>query len=363
MRSWLIACCDLYNGALQERRDAWRVQRRGISLYDQGKSLTEIRASVPGWADVPRRVAFSALIRLDRAFKSFFRRCKSGGAPGFPRFRSRARYDSFSLLMAARVDGNRVRLPKIGLVKFNQYRPIRGKILDIVVCRDGDRWFICFQCDLGDAPPKVDPARHVGLDVGLSSLATLSTGEAVENPRHYRKSQATLRRRQQALARKRKGSLSRRRAASLVRKAHDHVKNQRLDYARKVAGDLVSRFDLIAFEDLNIRGLAQTPLAKSINDAGWRILLQAIVCKAESAGRHAVAVDARGTSQECSACGARCQKTLSDRIHRCACGCAIGRDHNAALNILARGRRAVSEAFTRQRPEVLANATAPSPGP
>jgi putative transposase len=241
------------------------------------------------------------------------------------------------------VDGDRALLTRLGPVKFKLYRPLRGEVLDIVVRREGERWFVCFQCDLGEAPEKVAPVRAVGLDVGLSSLATLSTGAFIVNPRYYRESEAVLRRRQQALSRKRKGSRSRRRAVALVRKAHTRVRNQRLDYARKVACDLVSRFDLIAFEALNIQGLASSALAKSIRDAGWRILLHAIACKAESAGKHAVAVDPRGTSQECSACGAKVPKDLSERTHRCACGCVLDRDHNAALNILARGRRAVTE--------------------
>lgn len=341
---WLVACCDLYNGALQERRAAWKAQRRCVTLYDQQKSLTEIRKTVPGWGSVPAVVARSALRRLDLAFKGFFRRCKSGHTPGFPRFRSRRRYESFSLQGPANIADGRVCLPKLGPVKFNLYRPLQGKVLDVIVRREGTRWFVFFQCDLGEAPEKVAAAHAVGVDVGLSSLATLSTGEAVENPRYYRDAEAILRRRQQTLARKRKGSSARRRAVALVRKAQTHVRNQRLDYARKVACDIVRRFDLIAFEDLNIRELASGPLGKSILDAGWRVLLQAIVCKAESAGKHAVAVDPRGTSQECSACGATVKKDLSERTHRCACGCVLDRDHNAALNILARGRRAVSEA-------------------
>lgn len=345
LTGWLAACCDLYNGALQERRDAWRKQRRAVSLYEQQRSLTEIRATLPAWPNVPQRVARSALVRLDRAFKAFFRRCKTDGAPGFPRFRSQKRYDSFSILGPARVVRGRVHLPKLGPVKLRLYRPIQGKVLDVIVRREGERWFVCFQCDLGEAPVKVEPARPVGLDVGLSALATLSTGEAIENPRHYREAEAVLRRRQQALSRKRKGSRSRRRAVALVRKAQTRVRNQRLDYARKAASDLVGRFDLIAFEDLNIRGLMMTPMSKSIHDAGWRVLLHAIACKAESAGKHAVAVDPRGTSQECSACGTKVPKDLSERIHRCACGLVLDRDHNAALNILARGRRAVTEAL------------------
>lgn len=275
--------------------------------------------------------------------QAFFRRCKAGQTPGFPRFRSWKQYDSFSLQGPAKIDGDRVVLPRLGPVKFKRYRPIQGNILDVVVRREGDRWFVCFQCDMGAAPAKAEPVTAVGIDVGLTSLVTLSTGEAIENPRHYRDVEAILRRRQQALARKKKGSQSRRRAVELVRKAQSHVRNQRLDHARKVACDLVGRYDIVAFEDLNIRGLAQTRLAKSIHDAGWRILLQAMTCKAEWAGKYAVAVDPRGTSQECSACGAKVPKDLSERIHRCACGCVLDRDHNAALNILARGRRAVPE--------------------
>lgn len=341
---WLAACCDLYNGALQERRDAWRKQRRRISHLDQSRSLTEIRRGDDAWSSIPVEVARSALRRLDRSFQSFFRRCKAGQTPGFPRFRSRRRYDSFSVQGRASVSGDRVRLPKLGPVKLKLYRPLRGRVLDVIVRRDGARWFVCFQCDIGAAPEKTVPVSAVGIDVGLTSLATLSTGEAVENPRHYREAEAVLRRRQQVLARKRKGSRSRRRAVALVRKAQTHVRNQRVDYARKIACDLVGRFDLLAFEDLNIRGLASSTLAKSIRDAGWRVLLHAIACKAESAGKHAVAVDCRDTSQECSSCGAKVQKDLKERVHRCTCGLVLDRDHNAALNILARGRRAVAEA-------------------
>lgn len=345
LSGWIAACCDLYNGALQERRDAWRKQRVSIRYAAQTKSLTEIRGADPAWLAIPVDVARSALRRLDHAMKAFFRRCKAGETPGFPRFRSRERYDSFSLQDVVRVDGNRLLLPKLGMVKFKKYRPIGGKVLAVSVRRECDRWSVCFQCDLGTAPEKAEVKTAVGIDVGLSSLATLSTGEKIENPRFYRKAQAVLRRRQQELARKKKGSASRRRAAGLVHKAHAHIKNQRLDHARKVACDLVSRFDLIAYENLNVNGMAGGRLAKSVNDAGWSILTNAIDCKAEWAGKHSVGSDPRGTTIDCSSCGEAVPKELSERTHRCPrCGLVLCRDHNAALNILARGRRAVTDA-------------------
>ena len=157
---------------------------------------------------------------------------------------------------------------------------------------------------------------------------------------------ADLARRQRALARRKRGSASRRRAVLLVQRAYARVINQRKDTAWKVAGDLVRRFDLIAYEDLSISQMVYGNLAKSIHDASWRLLTHAITCKAEEAGKLSVAVDPRGTSQECSGCGAMVRKGLSVRVHSCAeCGLVIDRDENAGLNIKARalGRSAVSK--------------------
>ena len=180
LASWLGSCCDLYNGALQERREAWRKLGKSVSYYDQQKSLTEIRATVDGWDDVPAVVARSALRRIDKAFSAFFRRCKaSSKRPGYPRFRSRRRYDSFDFGSGTKspivVRDHRVKVPGLGYVRFNEYRPIGGKILSCIVRREADRWFVVFQCDVGAAPAKVELAtvtdeRIVGIDVGLTTL-------------------------------------------------------------------------------------------------------------------------------------------------------------------------------------------------
>ena len=338
LKAWLAACQQLYNGALQHRRDAWRRQRVSIQYYDQQRELTELRASDPEWAAIPAWVERSALTRLDRAFNSFFRRVQSGQTPGFPRFKSRDRYDSFDLgSNLPRINGDRVHLPKLGPVKFHKYRELRGEVRHVSVSRTARGWSISFVCDLGAAPVKVSVRSTVGVDVGLEAFATLSNGERVENPRFFRAGEEILARRQQSLARKRRGSSSRRAAKRLVARAHEHIRNQRLDFARKLTCALFDRFDLVAHEDLTISRMVHGNLAKSIHDAAWGQFLGALACKAESAGKWCVPVDPRGTSQTCPSCGTVAKKMLEEREHRCSCGFSAHRDHAAALNVLALG--------------------------
>jgi putative transposase len=141
------------------------------------------------------------------------------------------------------------------------------------------KWSVFFQCDLGAAPAPMAPASIVGVDVGLRSLAVTSDGEVIPNPRHAAKAAAKLARIQRVLARRKKGSRSRERALVQVAKAHQHIRNQRLDTARKVACQLVSRYDVIAFEQLVICRMVRGNLAKSIHDAGWGVLLRAIASR------------------------------------------------------------------------------------
>lgn len=342
--SWLVACCSLYNAALEQRRDAWRKQRVSIGLYDQQTQLTELRQADPSWSDIPARVERSALARLDRAFKAFFRRVARGESPGFPRFRSIDRYDSLDLgCRLPRIDGDRVRLPALGWVKFHKYREMRGELRHVSISRaaTGD-WTISFVRDLGEAPRKsaAPPDRCIGIDLGLEAFATLSNGERVANPRFFRAGADTLARRQQSLSRKRRGSSSRKRASVLVARAHAHIRNQRLDFARKLACTLFSRFDLIAHEDLAISRMVHGTLAKSIYDAAWGVFLRCLALKAEGAGKHVIAVDPRGTSQTCPQCGTVAEKTLKERQHACSsCGFTAHRDHAAALCVLGRGLR------------------------
>jgi len=344
---WRIACCDLYNGALEERRETWRRQRYCVTFYDQQRELVELRHSVAEWESVPSDIARSALRRLDRSFKDFRRRLRRGEDPGPPRYRGVDHYKSFSLGDRHRIVENRLHVPKLGWVKLHLYRPLGGPVRDVVLKKEAGGWFAYVVCDIGAAPPKgvVHPNKIVGIDVGLNVLAVLSDGGAIENPRYMKKSEVLLARRQQAYRRKRPGSRSHARAVNLVARMRQHIGDQRLDYARKTAKQLINNYDLIVHEDLQIARMVRGNFAKSIHDAGWGILLRCIASKAEEAGKHVIAVDPRGTSQRCSMCGKAVAKDLSVRVHACPnCGYTADRDLNAARNILALGRSVVAVA-------------------
>ena len=348
--AWLVGCQQLYNGALQHRRDAWRKQRVSVTYYDQQRELTELRAADPDWDAIPAWVERSALRRLDHAFKAFFRRVKAGQSPGFPRFRSRNSYNSFNVPYGdghSRIDNNNVYLPKIGAVKFHKYRELHGEVKRVSVSRTSRGWSVSFVCDLGDAPVRVPVRSAIGIDVGLETFARLSNGERVENPRFSRANEEVLVRRQRSVSRKQRNSNSHRRAKRLVASTYEHIRNQRLDFARKLACVLFVRFDLVAHEDLEITHMARGNLSKYVYDAAWGVSLRALALKAESAGKWCVPVDPRGTSQICPACGTVAKKELSEREHRCDCGFFAHRDHAAAQVILGRGLRLgqLTEAF------------------
>ena len=232
------------------------------------------------------------------------------------------------------------------------YRPLKGVPIEACIKRTSTGWFASILCDVGEAPKKEEPKEYVGIDVGLSSFATLSTGEKIPNPRYYRESEVLLAERQRKLAKKKKRSKSRKKAKKLVAKTHQKITNQRLDFVRKLAKDLYKRFDFIAFENLNIAGMAQNHcLSKSILDAAWGLFILCLTNKAEEAGKWAVGSNPYGTSQDCSGCGERVPKTLADREHVCPyCGLKLDRDHNAALNILALGRSVVSCGDSKEPP-------------
>lgn len=343
--------CDIFNAALQERRDAHRLQKVSIKYNDQTKGLTEWRASDPEARVTPVKVQRSPLARVDRAFKAFFRRVKANKRlpksqrkpVGYPRFKSKKRYKSFTVPGDdVKLEGKLLSLPKLPDIPVHLYRPIQGRILEVTILRDGEsRWFAYFVCDLGEAPAKPAPASVVGIDLGLTVLAMTSEGEAIKNPRHRAEAQAKIARISRMVARRKKGSSSRRRAVRQLARAHAHVANQRLDHARKVACSLFARYDAVVYEDLNIKGLARSMLGGAINNVGWGILLRCLTLKAESAGKWGVGVDPRGTSQRCSRCGALVPKDLGVRVHACPhCGLRIDRDWNAAINICALGRSA-----------------------
>lgn len=336
LNSQLAICCELYNAGLQERRDAWKLERKQISWFDQNLQLREIRANRVDVRGVNANTLQDALRRVHLAFTAFFRRVRLGQQPGYPRFRSVRRYDSMSFReIGNALNGNHLRLPKIGTVRIRLHRPLEGAVKILTVKREAGRWYALFAVEVNDTPLPFSP-NAVGVDVGLNSFATLSDGSKIENPRWLRSAEAKLRRLQRRVARRKKRSNRRRKAVLLLQRFHNHIRDQRRDFHHKESRKIVNQNGLIAVEDLNVKGLAGGMFAKSVRDAAWSNFLFDLAYKAESAGRVFVKVDPRGTSQTCI-CGARVEKTLSQRWHECsACGLSAERDHVSAQIILGR---------------------------
>lgn len=350
---------ELYNAALQERRDAYRMAGTSITYHDQANQLPEMKQDREEYQDIHSQVLQDVLRRVDKAFKAFFRRVKSGAMPGYPRFQGYRRYDSFTYPQVgfSLTHDNRVCLSKIGSVKVTLHRPLEGKMKTCTIKREGNQWYVVFACEVEQAPlPETDEA--IGVDLGLLHFATLSTGETIENPRYFRKSEKKRKKLHQSLSRKKRGSHRRKKAVQRVAKAHRKVRNQRADFLHKASRMLVNQYGVIVFEALQPSnmskratpkqdengkylpngGSAKSGLNKSIVDAGWSQFVQYCTYKAEDAGRIVVQVNPRYTSQVCSGCGTVKKKELSERWHSCDCGTELDRDHNAALNILRLGR-------------------------
>lgn len=361
---WTLARCrELYNAALSERKDAYKYAGKSITYYDQQNDLPEIKHELrPEYQDIGSHVLQDVLNRLKKAFDNFFRRIKNGEQPGYPRFQGRNRYDSFTYPDGAgwKLEGNTLHLTKIGDIKIKLHRPMIGKIKTVTIKREVDQWFVTFSCEV-EEPEKLPVSyEDVGIDLGVTHLATLSNGEMIEHPHYYRKAKKTLQMRQQALSRKKRGSHRRDKARKLVAKAHRKVARQRQDFLHKQSRKMVDRYQVLVFEDIQTKNLTRKPkpkkdettgqylpngasakggLNKSILDAGWGMFVEFCVYKAAWAGRTVLKVDPRYTSQVCSGCGQVRKKDLSERWHSCDCGIELDRDVNAAINILERGQQ------------------------
>ena len=235
--------------------------------------------------------------------------------------------------------GNLINLPMFGKVKVVLHRPIPDgfKIKTASVTKKADGFYLTLSLEDKTVPeikPDFNPDKIIGIDMGLKEFLTTSEGETVAIAEHYRSSQKRLRVISKRVSRRKKGSNRRQKAVKQLGKQHKKVADKRKDFHFKTANWLLSKYDVVAHEDLNVKGLARTRLAKSVLDAGWSSFLSILTNKAENAGLLVVPVSAHNTSQDCSNCASKVQKKLHIRWHDCPyCGCSLDRDHNAAINI------------------------------
>src|SRR5262249_39575078 len=246
-------CRELYNAALQERRDAWQKCGVSMTLASQSAQLPAIKEVRPEYRDLHSQVLQDVLTRLDRAFQAFFRRVKAGEKPGYPRFQGSNRYNAFTYKQfgnGATLDNGFLVLSKLGRIAVRWSRPLEGTPKTVMIRREADGWYACFSCAEVPTQPPAPTGQETGIDVGLASFATLADGTMIHNPRCYRKAEAYLRRCQRRVARRKKGSNRRKKAINLLAKAHQKVKLQRQDFQHKAAHTLVAPYDTICYEDL-----------------------------------------------------------------------------------------------------------------
>lgn len=359
METWLELLRRQYNYRLAERFRWWEENRCDIdrcslevcsiaplkekpSYRSQQNDLPNSKALFPEYKDVYSQTLQDCVRRVEKAYDRWVKGDSSGKRSGRPRFKGKGRYRLFTYpqMKQGCVEGKFINLPKIGKVKLILHRPLPDgfKVKTATVSKQADGWYVNLSLEDATVPTissHIDLDKVVGIDVGLKDFLVTSEGETVPIPQFARKSEQRRKVLNKALSRKKqKGSKRRTKAIKRLSKHYQKVARQRKDFHFKVAKQLLSKYDVIAYEDLNIKGLARTRLAKSILDAGWNQFLMIVANKAESAGLLAVAVNPRGTTQNCSGCGATVPKTLADRWHSCPhCGLELDRDWNAAINI------------------------------
>lgn len=328
-----------------------------VDYYTQSSGLKTTKELFSEYKSIYADCQQQNLMRLDKAWKKWLVPDAKGKRGGKPRFKKRGDICSFtfprvnSAKAGAHLNSNCLKLSKIGEINLILHRPIPdGFSLKqaTIICK-ADGWYVSFALEDAAVPeplPVGEIKSSCGIDIGLEKFLTTSDGQSIEIQTHYRKGQATLTRAQRQLARKEKGSNNYKKQALLVALHHLHVARQRKEFHYAVSHWLARTYDLIGFENLSIKGLARTRLAKSITDAAWGSFLQILQAVAVKCGKHTVGIDPRGTSIECSSCGERVEKDLSDRVHSCSCGLIIDRDWNSGINILNRALRTVGLPFS-----------------
>jgi len=349
----------LYNAALQQRKDAYRLRGVSVSMKMQYAEVTALRKESAHLAGVYREIEDAVLRRLDLAMQAFFRRCKQGETPGFPRFKAARRWRQITYPhgdRALKFDApqHRVRIPGVGSVKLRKGRAVPPFGRAWLVCKLG-RWYAQFECERA-VEPLPETGHAIGLDRGVNVLLATSDGEFIANPKHIAKARLHVERAQRVVAKRKRRGKNRRKATDMLARIHQKVVRQRRDYAHKISRALVDANDVLVLEDLRLRTMtrsakgsidepgrnvaAKTGLNRALLDAGFGMIAQLIAEKAESAARSVIYVDPKYTSQTCAACGHIAKENRSGLQFVCvACLHVDHADVNAAKVILQRAQK------------------------
>ncbi|MFL5587233.1 MAG: RNA-guided endonuclease InsQ/TnpB family protein [Ktedonobacteraceae bacterium] len=342
----LEECRWLYNETLAYRKNAWEQRQERVSWYESKARIPVLKQERPTLKQVHSQVLQNVTERVELAFQAFFRRLREDAQEsGYPRFKGQGRYDSFTFTQSgfSITHDERLCLSKIGSLKMVYHRPIKGKVKTCTIHRSATgKWYVSFSCEV--EPERLPECPEpVGIDVGLKTFATLSNGEAIENPRFFRKEEQALAKVQRKHSKLVKGTPLRRKHRKAVARVHERIAWRRENFTHQHSRQIVDRFGVICVEDLQVNRMTHNHcLAKSIADASWSAFFAQLSCKAEEAGRAFVKVNPAYTSQTCSRCGHRQPMPLDVRVFACPCCHAhLDRDLNAARNICGLGLQAL----------------------
>lgn len=338
----LDECRWLYNHLLESRKKSWEVEQKPLNYFAQNASLPNLKTVHASLNSVYAQALQNVAVRLDLAFKAFFRRVKAGEKPGFPRFKGKGWYDSFTfpqLPRGCQITAGRLAVSKVGHIKIVMHREMCGKPKTATIRRSSTgKWYVTFSCEVETQHLSTTNAA-VGIDVGLHTFAMLSDGTPVENPRFFREEEKALAKANRKLSKATKGTPEKAKQRKVVARVYERIRFRRDNFSHQESRKIVNNFGFIAVEDLTVNRMVHNHcLSKSISDAAWSGFFSMLSYKAESAGRVLVKVNPAYTTQDCHGCGHRQKLTLADRIYSCpCCGLHIDRDLNASLNILALG--------------------------
>lgn len=344
----------LFNWGLDLSRATYRETGKGVTYYAMQAKLPKLKKEHEWLAEADSQALQMSLQHLAAAFDGFFK-----GRTKYPRFKSKHGRQSYSYPQRVKIAERRangwgeITLPKVGNVRANIHLEITGKIKTVTISLDeaGRYWASILTDDELDPPkPKKITKKTVavGVDVGLTHFAITSDGKKIPNKRFVARAERNLKRKQQALSRKKKGSNNRNNARVQVARAHEKVRRARADFLHKLSRRLVNENQVIAVEDLNVRGMVRNrSLAKAISDCGWSMFTNMLAYKAMRDGKHFVKCHRfYPSSKTCNDCGhVTSALPLDVRKWTCQCGSVHDRDINAARNIRDEGLRILAEGY------------------
>jgi putative transposase len=329
-----------WNWALSEWQKAYGNKEK-VNENLLRKKLNSIKKEQYPWLYESTKCApQQAIINLGKAYQSYFKSLKTNKKVGIPKFKSKKKNkDSFYIdNVHPLIKEKNFRVPNIdGTMKMAESPRYSGKIMSYAVSRDVDRWYVSVTIDTSDIQKLEPTGKTVGVDLGIKTLATLSDGVVIENPKYLKQQEKRLARQQRVFARRQKESKNKEKAKVKVQKLHRKVRLSRLDTIRQVTAKLVRNYDCIVIEDLNVKGMVKNrKLAKAISDVGFGMFRTILTRKCEMYGRKLTVVDRFFPSSKiCSNCGCiKDELSLSERVYKCNdCGFEIDRDLNAAINL------------------------------